>query len=150
MLGKQGKQQFANLLATKRIDVSTMIMNDSYILTAVDFWVFAVNMQLPIIIFESNGSLPFAPTLDWLRLGGNPETDKFYFIRMINNTQYNLITPPSPLRELNGFEQMIQSPLYDKHIQTFQEFMQNYIIVAPKMKKVTERQMKKIVVENEK
>jgi hypothetical protein len=143
MLGKQGKQQVVNMLKTNRIDVTTMIMNDSYILTAIDIWVFAVNMQLPIIIFDSNGSLPFAPTLDWLRLGGNPETDKFYFVRMISNTQYNLITPPSPLRELNGFEQMIQSPLYDKHIQTFQEFMQNYIIVAPKLKQVQERRMKK-------
>jgi hypothetical protein len=143
MLGKQGKQQFVNLLKTIRIDVSTMIMNDSYILTAIDLWVFALNMQLPIIIFASDDNLPFAPTLDWLRLGGNPETDKFYFVRMINNTQYNLITPPSPLRELNGFEQMIQSPLYDKHIQTFQEFMQNYTIIAPKLNPVQERRMKK-------
>jgi len=38
---------------------------------------------------------------------------------------------------------MIQSPLYDKHIQTFQEFMQNYTIVAPKLKQVQERRMKK-------
>jgi hypothetical protein len=144
MLGKQGKQQVVNLLSTKRIDVSTMIMNDSYILTAIDIWVFAINMQLPIIIFDSNGSLPFAPTLDWLRLGGNPETDKFYFVRMISNAQYNLITPPSPLRELNGFEQMIQSPLYDKHIQTFQEFMQNYTIIVPNIKRVPVRQMKKL------
>ena len=143
MLGKQGKQQFVNMLKTHRIDVSTMIMNDSYILTAIDLWVFALNMQLPIIIFASDDYLPFAPTLDWLRLGGNPETDKFYFVRMINNTQYNLITPPSPLRELNGFEQMIQSPLYDKHIQTFQEFMQNYTIIAPRLNQVQERRMKK-------
>ena len=143
MLGKQGKQQVVNMLKTNRIDVTTMIMNDSYMLTAIDMWVFALNMQLPIIIFDSNDSLPFAPTLDWLRLGGNPETDKFYFVRMISNTQYNLITPPSPLRELNGFEQMIQSPLYDKHIQSFEEFMQNYIIVAPKLKQVQERRMKK-------
>jgi hypothetical protein len=134
MLGKQGKQQVVNMLTRSRIDISMMIMDESYILTAIDFWVFAINMQLPIIIFDSNGSLPFAPTLDWLRLGGNPETDKFYFIRMINNTQYNLITPPSPLRELKGFEQMIQSPLYDKHIQTFQEFMQTYTIIVPKLK----------------
>ena len=126
ILSEQGKKQVVNWLTSNRIDVTTMIMNDNYILTAIDLWVFALNMQLPIIIFDSNGSLPFAPTLDWLRLGGNPETDKFYFVRMINNTQYNLITPPSPLRELNGFEQMIQSPLYDKHIQTFQEFMEKY------------------------
>jgi hypothetical protein len=88
MLSKQGKQQVVNMLTRSRIDISMMIMDESYILTAIDFWVFAINMQLPIIIFDSNGSLPFAPTLDWLRLGGNPETDKFYFIRMINNTQY--------------------------------------------------------------
>jgi len=143
MLGKQGKQQVVNMLSTKRIDVSTMIMNDSYILTAIDIWVFAINMKLPIIIFDSNGSLPFAPTLDWLRLGGNPETDKFYFVRMISNAQYNLITPPSPLRELNGFEQMIQSPLYDKHIQSFQEFMQNYIFGVPNIKPAQVRHMTK-------
>ena len=94
-------------------------------------WVIAMNLQLPIIMFHSNTYLPFSPGLDWLRLGGDPETDAFYFVRMINNTQYNLITPPSALRDLNGFQQMIESPIYDKHIQTFQEYVKNYQIVAP-------------------
>ena len=133
LLNKQGKRQFSNLLKTHRIDVTTMIMNDTYTLTAIDIWVLAMNMQLPIIIFDSNSYLSFAPKLDWMLLGGNPETDAFYFIRMINTTQYNLITPPSMLRDLNGFQQMIESPLYDKHIQSFQEYMQTYTIVAPKL-----------------
>jgi hypothetical protein len=144
ILSEQGKKQVVNLLTSNRIDITTMIMNDTYILTAIDLWVFALNMQLPIIIFDSNGSLPFAPTLDWLRLGGNPETDKFYFVRMINNTQYNLITPSCPLRELNGFEQMIQSPLYDKHIQTFQEFMEKYEPSRQVKLNITGRRQQKI------
>jgi hypothetical protein len=131
MLDKQGKRQFSNLLKKRKIEISTMIMNDNYIITAIDMWVIAMNLQLPIIMFHSNTYLPFSPGLDWLRLGGDPETDAFYFVRMINNTQYNLITPPSALRDLNGFQQMIESPIYDKHIQTFQEYVQNYQIVAP-------------------
>jgi hypothetical protein len=143
MLGRQGKQQIVNKLKRSRIDVSTMIMPDDYILTAIDFWVFAINLQLPIIIFGSTEPLPFAPTLDWLLLGGNHQTDKFYFIRMINNTQYNLITPPSPLSELNGFEQMTQTPLYYKHIQTFQEVMQTYTIIQSKLRVTRPRIMNK-------
>jgi hypothetical protein len=108
-------------------------MNDNYNLTAIDLLVISMNLQLPIIMFDSNGSLSFAPELDWMRLGGNPETDSFYFIRTVSNTQYNLITPPSKLNDLNGFEQMIKSPLYSKHIQSFQEYMQTYEIIAPKL-----------------
>jgi len=133
ILSKQGKREFVNMLKRNQIDINIMIMNDSYVMTAMDIWVIAMNMQLPIIMFDSNESLSFAPNIDWIRLGGNPETDKFYFIRMISNTQYNLITPPIYLRDMNGFQQIIQSTKYNKHIQTFQEFIQNYEITAPKL-----------------
>ena len=144
ILEKQGKRQYVNMLKKKQIEVNTMIMNDNYNLTAIDMWIISMKLDLPIIIFSSNASLSFAPTLDWIRLGGNPETDSFYFIRMLTNTQYNLITPPSRLNDLNGFEQMIQSPLYSKKIQSFQEYMQSYEIIAPKLIIRKPRKMKPV------
>ena len=122
------------LLKSQQIDIEVMIMNDDYILTAIDFWVLAINMQLPIILFHGESSLPFTKDLKWLCMSGTPETDKFYFIRMISNNQYNLITPPSMLRDLNGFQQMIESPTYTDHFITFDDYITEYEIIVPKLK----------------
>ena len=91
-------------------------------------------MKLPIILFHSNASLPFNNNLQWLRLFGNPENDEFFFIRMISNNQYNLITPPSMISDLIGFQQLIESPSYTEHFKTFDDFIDDYEIAVPKLK----------------
>ena len=123
-----------NLLKKTQIKLDIMIMNDDYIFTAIDYWILAINMNLPIILFHSNSTLPFINGLDWLRLAGDPETDTFYFIRMISNNQYNLITPPSMLRDLNGFQEMIESSSYTEHFKSFDEYIKEYEIAVPKLK----------------
>jgi hypothetical protein len=130
---KQDKPH-VNLLKKKQIKLDVMIMHDNYVLTAIEYWVLATNMNLPIILFHSNSSLPLTTEFEWLCLGGNPETDHFYFIRMISNNQYNLITPPSMLRDLNGFQEMIESSSYTEHFKTLDEYIKDYEIAVPKLK----------------
>ena len=131
---KNQDKPHVNLLKKKQIKIDVMIMNDDYVLTAIDYWVLAINMNLPIILFHSNSGLPFINELEWLCLSGNPETDQFYFIRMLSNNQYNLITPPSMLRDLNGFQQMIESSSYTEHFKSFDEYIKEYEIAVPKLK----------------
>jgi hypothetical protein len=53
---------------------------------------------------------------------------------MLSNNQYNLITPPSMLRDLNGFQQMIESSSYTEHFKSFDEYIKEYEIAVPKLK----------------
>jgi len=129
----QGKSH-VNMLKNKKINIDVMIMSDDYMLTAIDYWVISINMKLPIIMFHSNSSLPFNNNLQWLRLSGDPENDEFFFIRIISNNQYNLITPPSMISDLIGFQQLIESPSYTEHFKSFDDFIGDYEIAVPKLK----------------
>ena len=129
----QGKTH-VNMLKKKQINIDVMIMSDDYMLTAIDYWIISINMNLPIILFHSNASLPFNNDLEWLRLSGNPENDAFFFIRMISNNQYNLITPPSMISDLIVFQQLIESPSYTEHFKSFDDFITDYEINVPKLK----------------
>jgi hypothetical protein len=53
---------------------------------------------------------------------------------MISNNQYNLITPPSMIRDLNGFQEMIESSSYTEHFKTLDEYIKDYEIAVPKLK----------------
>ena len=127
ILSKQGKTQFINMVKKQKITIETMIMNDNYMLTSMDLWVFANATQLPIILLDNT----IIPNTNWLVLGGNPETDNFYFIKMVNNNQFNLITPTSTLRDLNGFQTLIESPNYENSIKSLKEHLEVYDITKP-------------------
>jgi hypothetical protein len=133
LLEKQGKRQFVNMLKKKVITIETMIMNDNYIITAMDLWVVANALRLPIILFNPDGFQNFVPDIDWLVLSGNPEEDLFYFVHMVSTTQFNVITPPSTLRDLFGFQQLIESPHYEKHIQTLTDYLPTHDLSKPKL-----------------
>ena len=133
ILEQQGKRTFVNLLKKRKITIETMIMNDNYIITAMDIWVFADALKLPIILFDHNGFNNFIPNIDWLTLGGVHDTDIFYFIRIVSNNIFHLITPPSALRDLNGFGELITDTEYDKHIQPIAEYLPNHVFTIPKL-----------------
>ena len=76
-------------------------MNDNYIITAMDIWVFADALKLPIILFDHNGFNNFIPNIDWLTLGGVHDksymdktfvknySNKTILGRMANDDEYN-------------------------------------------------------------
>ena len=133
ILELQGKRTFVNLLKKRKITIETMIMNDNYIITAMDIWVFADALKLPIILFDDNGFNNFIPNIDWLTLSGVHDTDAFYFIRIVSNSSFHLITPPSALRDLNGFGELINDTEYDKHIQPITDYLPNHVFTVPKL-----------------
>tara|TARA_B110000879_G_C11182879_1_gene519469 strand:- start:7 stop:5559 length:5553 start_codon:yes stop_codon:yes gene_type:complete len=127
ILSKQGKRQFINMIKKQKITVEIMIMNDNYMLTSMDLWVFANATQLPVIMLDNT----IVPNTNLLVLGGNPETDHFYFIKMINNNQFNLITPSSLIRDINGFQKLIESPNYENSIKSLNEHLDSYELAQP-------------------
>ena len=50
---------------------------------------------------------------------------------MVNNNQFNLITPTSMLRDLNGFQKLIESPNYENSIKSLKGHLDNYEITKP-------------------
>lgn len=124
ILSKEGKTQFINMIKKQKITIETMIMNDDYMLTSMDIWIFANATQIPVILLDNK----IVPNTNLIVLGGNPETDKFYFIKMVNNNQFNLITPTSMLHDLNGFQKLIESPNYENSIKSLKGHLDNYEI----------------------
>ena len=49
-------------------------------------------------------------------------------IKMVNNNQFNLITPTSMLHDLNGFQKLIESPNYENSIKSLKGHLDNYEI----------------------
>ena len=129
ILEKQGKSFQIRKVKNDVNTFENMIMNDDYTFTALDYWVLSIHLNLPIILFNPNGlSNVVNDDIDWLVLSGNPEQDSFYFVRMVSNTQYNLIMQPSQLRDLQGFQKLINKKNYTNSIQTFYDYITKHKI----------------------
>jgi hypothetical protein len=130
ILIKQGKQILINAVKLHNITFENMIMNEGYTLTNLDLWILATHLKLPIILFEPNKFTDFGTELgklDWLILNGNPEIDAFYWVRSISTeSKYNIITPTFHLRDVLGFQELIDAPNYIKHTQTLNQYIPNH------------------------
>jgi hypothetical protein len=124
ILSKQGKTAMITKIKQGAIDFEMMIMSENYYLTNLDLWLLASKMNLPIIIFTGDKLINLGLTLDWLILGGEPATDKYYCMRSTDDG-YNLITPSILVSELNG-PAKTATPSTPP---TFDEFIKNYKIV---------------------
>ncbi len=127
ILIKQGKNTLISAVKLHNITFENMIMNEGYAITNLDLWVLSAHLKLPIVLFEPNNFTDFGSVLgklDWLLLNGNPETDKFYWVRSISTeSRYNIITSAIYLRDLLGFDGLIGNIDYLKHIQPFDQYI---------------------------
>jgi hypothetical protein len=130
ILIKQGKELLINAVKLHNITFENMIMNEGYTLTNLDLWILATHLKLPIILFEPNKFTDFGTELgklDWLILNGNPEIDAFYWVRSISTeSKYNIITPTFHLRDVLGFQELIDAPNYIEHTQTLNQYIPNH------------------------
>jgi hypothetical protein len=113
-----------------------MIMSESYYLTNLDIWLFAYEMDLPIILFATNPFKNMVPNINWLVLSKTVDTvihNKVHFIRspadyeMNKTPEHHLIIPMLELREIKGFDNMLRSARsggeYKKCITNFTDFL---------------------------
>ena len=133
ILKQEGKSYYSNRLKQDEITLETMIMNENYNLTSIDLWIYASSTNLPIILFDTDKNLTISLAVDWLVLGGNLETDHFYFVRVVNDKQFNLITPPNMLKDIRGFDNLTKTEYYWKSIQSFTTSIEEY---KPPVKKI--------------
>lgn len=128
ILKNQGKKKFF----VNGTTMEEIVMNDQYYLTDLDIWIIAQKLRLPIILFSSTSLKSLIdPTkkTDWLLLGGNFQTDKYYFVRSpskIETTEYQLILPATELTNpsLHEFYSAVQMAVVAKQQGMFQDSVQ--------------------------
>jgi hypothetical protein len=68
--------------------------------------------------------------VNWVILGGNRITDKYYCVRSPSITkklpEYHLITPSFGIRELKGFEGMINNVEYAENNLSFESYLDTH------------------------
>ena len=132
LLGNQGKKQdMIHRVRTNRITLDALIKSEEYYLTNLDFWALSSILNLPILLFSTKNLKILGLEVDWVTLGGNPETDSYFFIRSpvkvdkkIPEHIPSLIEPAYPLRELKeNFISKINNLDYVEHNLTFETYL---------------------------
>jgi hypothetical protein len=137
ILKKEGKKKIVAEIENGNADLETAIVSDSYYLTDLDIWVFALKTKIQICLFSKNFLKGLDESLEWM-LFGNHYSEPHYFIRSptINVNKipsYNLIVPSYKISELGEFETIVQSAVsgrnkdYSKNIQSLKEFIEKYV-----------------------
>ena len=143
ILIKQGKEILINAVKLHNITFENMIMNEGYTLTNLDLWILATHLKLPIILFEPNKFTDFGTELgklDWLILNGNPEIDAFYWVRSISTeSKYNIITPTFHLRDVLGFQELIDAPNYIEKTQTLNQYIPKHKITIKIKRRIVKK-----------
>jgi hypothetical protein len=116
-----------------------VVKSEGYYVTDLDIWMLANALALPIILFSSTSlkSL-FYEKIDWLIMGGNAQTDTYYFIRSptkVTEMEYQLILPGVKLTapQMTLFYSSYQSESIrhasqkpSLHLQTLDEYLAMY------------------------
>jgi hypothetical protein len=125
----QGKRKLFSGNST----LEQVIQSEGYNITDLDIWVISKKLRLPVILFSSTHlKLSLDPTkkIDWLLLSGNPQKDKYFFIRSPSNyIEYQLVVPEVELASLNEFYTLVQKAILKKNsdnTQDLKDYLENY------------------------
>jgi hypothetical protein len=112
-----------------------VVKSENYYVTDLDIWMLANVLSLPIVLFSSTSlkSL-FYEKIDWLVMGGNPQTQAYYFIRSptkVVEMEYQLILPGVKLTapQMTLFYSLYQTEAIRKsslHLQSLDEYLAIY------------------------
>jgi hypothetical protein len=142
----QGKTK----LFKTRASFEQVLHSDSYYVTDLDIWMLSKVLDLPIVLFSSTSLKSLFPTkANWLLLGGNYQTDIYYFVRSPNKMdvmEYQLVIPGTLLTTatMREFFTMVQSESIlpkekgvSLHLQSLEQYLENYrkTVVIPKKSK---------------
>jgi len=112
-----------------------VVKSENYYVSDLDIWMLANVLSLPIVLFSSTSlkSL-FYEKIDWLVMGGNPQTQAYYFIRSptkVAEMEYQLILPGVKLTapQMTLFYSFYQNEAIRKsslHLQSLDEYLAIY------------------------
>jgi hypothetical protein len=136
LLSIQGKNEMMKRVKTSRITLEQLIMSEEYFLTNLDLWALASFFELPIILFSTKPLQNLLLNVNWVILGGNRETDKYFCVRSPSVSkkipEYHLITPSFGLNELKGFDGMINNTDYAENNLSFESYLDTHQFEAIK------------------
>jgi hypothetical protein len=135
ILKQQGKKDIITKVERGLTSFETILMSEEYYLTDLDIWLLANKLNLPIVLFSLDVFKTMMTKINWLVLGGDIDSDEFYFIRspkaLKTNTapHYSLIDTPLKLFEVKGMDGIIQNMAsgakdYSDHFISFDTFLQ--------------------------
>jgi hypothetical protein len=132
ILGLQGKNVMIKRIRTSRTTLQDLISSEEYFLTNLDLWALADYLNLPILLFSQKPLSNLGLNVNWVILGGNRDTDKFYCVRSPSVSkkipEYHLITPSFGIREIKGFEGMINNIEYVENNLSFDAYLETHVI----------------------
>jgi len=136
LLSIQGKNEMMKRVKTSRITLEQLIMSEEYFLTNLDLWALASFFELPILLFSTKPLQNLLLNVNWVILGGNRETDKYFCVRSPSVSkkipEYHLITPSFGLNELKGFDGMINNTEYAENNLSFETYLDTHQFEAIK------------------
>ena len=135
ILRSQGKKE---LMKGNR-DVETVIMDDNYFITDLDWWVFCSVAHLPVILFSSTSLKQLALPSNWLILHRGTSR-KYFFVRTSTTTpsSYHLIEDQYAFEDLksgNMFEDALRGKEeYKDHILSLSAYLKKRVVITRKKK----------------
>jgi hypothetical protein len=133
ILKNQGKQKLMMSVEKGTVTLEEVILSDGYYMSDMDVWVVSDALQLPIVVFNTNGIKGYGKT-EWIKMGGELN-EKHFFIRSTITTDanrisnYHLIQPAFKLDKLRVLNGMIMQSIrketdqYDANMQTLSAFL---------------------------
>ena len=128
LLKKQGKQDHVLKLQKNEIDFETMILDEDYFLTHLDFIILCKVYNLPVVLFSNNNFKNLSLKLDWLVCGGDLTVDLYYFVYGSSETQTTesyLIEPSIAFQEMKVYESVYKKPHFKEHFTNIESILEN-------------------------
>ena len=128
ILKKQGKELFVQKLQKNEIDIESMVLDEEYFLTHLDFIILCVVYNLPVVLFSKSKFKNLSTSLDWMVLGGDTNVNEFYFVYGTNENQKTetyLIEPAIPFQEMKAYEVASKKADFKEHFVTIEKFLEN-------------------------
>jgi 3-hydroxybutyryl-CoA dehydrogenase len=113
ILRNQGKRDLMNSVDKGVISLEDAVMQETYPLSNMDYWVLAESLRLPIILFTSMKKIKhIMDGISWLKLGENSASKYLFFVRAPTESDlpknaiypYTMITPGLMWTEVPEFQ----------------------------------------------
>lgn len=134
VLRNQGKRE---IMQGNR-DLESVIMDDTYFITDLDWWVFCSVAHLPVVLFSSTTLKQLALPSNWLILHRG-SSRKYFFVRSSTTTpsSYHLIEEQYTFDDLNNtmFKDAERGKEeYKDHVLSLQDYLKNRVVITRKKK----------------
>jgi len=132
ILSKQGgKKDMIHRVKTNRISFDVLIKSEEYHLTNLDLWALSSFLDFPILLFSTKPLKNLLLDVNWVILGGNPETHPYFCIRSPSDVldsgipNYHLIEPEIRLSDLReNFISKVKNINYVENNLTFETYLE--------------------------